>query len=313
MSKHIGANLEMTFEIGQLFSVHYFEYSKDFCFYGEQHDFWELVYVDKGEVTATADNREIILSQGNIIFHKPNEWHNIRANGKTAPNVAIVSFDCRSAAMDFFKHKVVKAGQEQKILISKIISEYTNAFSTPLNDIFTTSLEHKEASVVGSDQLIRQYLCELLIMLLRQSAPGAQLRSFTANNSSQMLNIIENYMMDHIAESMTIDSLVKYSGLNRMGVNRLFKSSYGISPIQHFIRMKIEVAKTHLREDNYNISQISELLGYSSVHYFSLQFKKITGMSPTEYSSSIKAMSPLDIAALEFNETRVPSPPLPKE
>ena len=51
-----------------------------------------------------------------------------------------------------------------------------------------------------------------------------------------------------------------------------------------------QLAKKYLREDNYNISQISEILGYSGIHYFSRQFKKVTGMSPTEYSISIKAM-----------------------
>ena len=99
---------------------------------------------------------------------------------------------------------------------------------------------------------------------------------------------------------VTIENLMKYSGLNRMGVNRLFKQNYGVSPIQYFIRLKIELAKKYIREDNYNISQVSEILGYSSVHYFSLQFKKTTGMSPTEYSTSIKAMSPLDSASQEF-------------
>ncbi len=300
MPDYKGHNLDNTLQIEKLFSVHYFEYSKDFKYYGENHNFWELVYVDKGEITATADAREITLSQGHVIFHKPNEWHNIRANGKIAPNVAIISFECHSSAMSFFCNRVMKAGQEHKSLISKIISEYTNAFSTPLGDIFTTSLEPKNSTIIGAEQLIKQYLCEFLILFLRQSAPGVQHRSFTVNSSNSTLNILENYMIDHIAEIMTIERLMKYSGLNRMGVNRLFKSNYGVSTIQYFIYLKIEIAKKYIREDNYNISQIAELLGYSSIHYFSLQFKKTTGMSPSEYSTSIKAMSPLDSASQEF-------------
>ena len=150
--KYIGFELENAIDIGKIYSVHYFEYSKDFIFHGEKHDFWEFVYVDKGEITATADDREIILSQGNVIFHQPDQWHNIRANGKIAPNVAIASFECNSPAMNFFKDKVMKVGQEQKILISKIISEYTNAFTTPLGDIFTSELTAKEESIIGSQQ-----------------------------------------------------------------------------------------------------------------------------------------------------------------
>lgn len=295
-----GVELESFIEIGKLYSVHYFEYGKDFRFNGEKHDFWEFVYVDKGEVTATAGNRDIVLQQGHVIFHKPNEWHNIRANGKIAPNVAIVSFGCDSEGMNFFKDRILKVGQEQKILISKIISEFTNSFSTQLGDINAASPERKAGSVVGAEQLIKQHICEFLLLFLRQSTAAVQHRSFTINNSNSILNIMVNYMLDHISGNVTIENLMKYSGLNRMGVNRIFKQNYAVSPIQYFIRLKIELAKKYIREDNYNISQVSELLGYSSVHYFSLQFKKTTGMSPTEYSTSIKAMSPLDSASQEF-------------
>ena len=42
-----------------------------------------------------------------------------------------------------------------------------------------------------------------------------------------------------------------------------------------------------------NFTQISDFLGYSSIHYFSRQFKKLSGMTPTEYATSIKAISEL--------------------
>ncbi len=298
--EYSGVELEDVIKIGKLYSVHYFEYGKDFRFKGEKHDFWEFVYVDKGEVTATAGERDIVLQQGNVIFHKPNEWHNIRANGKIAPNVAIVSFECDSKEMSFFEGKVLKVGQEQKILISKIISEFTNSFFTALGDIYAPKPERKAETVVGAEQMIKQHLSEFLLLFLRQNTIATQHRTFTVNNSNSILNIMENYMIDHITGNVTIENLMKYSGLNRMGVNRIFKQNYGVSPIQYFIKLKIELAKKYLREDNYNISQVSEILGYSSIHYFSLQFKKTTGMSPTEYSTSIKAMSPLDSASQEF-------------
>ena len=55
--------------------------------------------------------------------------------------------------------------------------------------------------------------------------------------------------------------------------------------------MKIETAKQLIRNEQMNFTQIAETLGYSSIHYFSRQFRKLTGMSPSEYASSIKARS----------------------
>ena len=58
-----------------------------------------------------------------------------------------------------------------------------------------------------------------------------------------------------------------------------------------FSRLKIAYARQLIRENQMNFTQISEFLGYSSIHYFSRQFKKISGMTPTEYITSIKALS----------------------
>ena len=56
-------------------------------------------------------------------------------------------------------------------------------------------------------------------------------------------------------------------------------------------RTAIAYARQLIRENQMNFTQISEFLGYSSIHYFSRQFKKISGMTPTEYITSIKALS----------------------
>ena len=55
--------------------------------------------------------------------------------------------------------------------------------------------------------------------------------------------------------------------------------------------MKIDAARQLIRSRRLNFSQIADALGYTSVHYFSRQFKKVTGMSPSEYSASIKLLS----------------------
>ncbi len=55
--------------------------------------------------------------------------------------------------------------------------------------------------------------------------------------------------------------------------------------------MKIDTAKELIRTERLNFTQISERLGYTSIHYFSRRFKKETGMTPSDYASSIKAMA----------------------
>ena len=132
--------------INKIYSVRYFEYDTEFKFVGESHPFWEMVYIDKGEAQITADTDTFTLSQGEVYFHKPNEWHNIVSN-KTAPSVVIITFECNSDAMSYFCNKKLNVGQKQKELISKIISEFTNCFDTPLNSVFCYKLSRRKTYV----------------------------------------------------------------------------------------------------------------------------------------------------------------------
>lgn len=290
MPEYTGTRLNDEIKISRLYTVHYFEYSKRFSFTGESHDFWELVYADKGDVTVFADDKSFVLEQGNVIFHKPNEWHNVRANGVDAANITIITFASPSKAMSFFENKILAVGQKQKELLSKIVSEYTNAFKTPLNDPYTTHLERRSNAAVASEQLIKLFLCEFLILFLRNNPSGRQRTVRSIHSSDATLNLLINYMEQNITKTVTLKELMEYSGTNRTAIENIFRENLGKGAVEYFLILKIELAKKYLREDNYNITQISEILGYSSIHYFSRQFKKITGMTPTEYLLSIKAM-----------------------
>lgn len=290
MPEYTGTRLNDEIKISRLYTVHYFEYSKRFSFTGESHDFWELVYADKGDVTVFADDKSFVLEQGNVIFHKPNEWHNVRANGVDAANITIITFASPSKAMSFFENKILSVGQKQKELLSKIVSEYTNAFKTPLNNPYTTHLERRSDAAVASEQLIKLFLCEFLILFLRNDPSGRQRTVRSIHSSDATLNLLINYMEQNITKTVTLKELMEYSGTNRTAIENIFRENLGKGAVEYFLILKIELAKKYLREDNYNITQISEILGYSSIHYFSRQFKKITGMTPTEYLLSIKAM-----------------------
>ena len=71
--------------IRRIYTVHYFEYMNDFYYAGESHDFWEFLFVDKGAICVTAGDEHLNLKKDEIVFHKPNEFHNLWANGQIAP------------------------------------------------------------------------------------------------------------------------------------------------------------------------------------------------------------------------------------
>lgn len=130
--------------INNIISIHYFEYMSDFYFRGESHDFWEFLCVDKGEIEVQADDTVHILKKGDIIFHKPMEFHNVKANGVIAPNLVVISFECHSPAMEFFQNKILRYGENEKKLLSSILAEAKQSFSSRLDDPSLLKLERKE-------------------------------------------------------------------------------------------------------------------------------------------------------------------------
>lgn len=60
----------------------------DFAFDGEMHDFWEMVYIASGKAGITADERVFTLNAGQLVFHKPMEFHRICSVGGAGPQGA---------------------------------------------------------------------------------------------------------------------------------------------------------------------------------------------------------------------------------
>lgn len=279
--------------IKNIVTIHYFEFAKDYVFEGERHNFWEFLYVDKGEVEVMADSQGFKLKQGEMIFHKPNEFHNIWANGKVAPNLIVITFECNNKAMNFFRNKIINISDYEKNLLAKIIREAKEAFSSPLNISSLTKLERNQNSLFGCEQLIKTYLEQLLISLIRQGASiKSESRLSTAakeRSEDDMIKKILAYMSENIANNLTFDDICKFSCMSSTNLKILFKERVGMGVIEFFKNLKIEKAKKMMREEHYNFTEIAEKLGYTSIHYFSRHFKRVTGMTPSEYASSVKA------------------------
>ena len=289
--------LEDSVTINRIISVHYFQYMSDFSFPGESHDFWELVCVDRGEIDALAGDRRLTLKKGNILFHKPNEFHNVLTNGKVSPSLVVIGFECHSPAIKSFEDQLMSVHDTEKELMAQIIVEARNTFSGRLDDPYQEELIfNSEPLTFGSAQLISHYLEQLMIHLYRRyfsySLPVRSSRFLAeASSGNDTYNRIVRYMEEHLGERMTIDRICRDNLVGRSQLQKLFRDTKGCGVIEFFSMMKIDTAKQMIRDNQLNFTQIADRLGYSSIHYFSRQFKQITTMTPSEYATSIRLLS----------------------
>ena len=138
------------------------------------------------------------------------------------------------------------------------------------------------------------YLEQLLIHMLRRyttQVPHCVRNIGDPSFESSACRRITRYLEDHICESLSLEAICHDNLIGRSQLQKIFREEYGCGVIDFFSHMKINFARQLIRENDMNFTQISEFLGYSSIHYFSRQFKKLCGMTPTEYALSIKAIS----------------------
>lgn len=281
--------LKTPIAIRNLITMFYFEFAKDYTFPGERHPFWELGYVDKGEVEVTADDKQVCLASGQIIFHKPDEFHSFIASRGTAPNIIVMTFDCHSRVMRRFEGLVMPLGDEERNLLSNIVKEAMRVFRYP----FTYPLARREGAPEEAEQLIRLYLETFMLKLLcKMDKPdtNARLRTLSHEREGQNLTMMTiRYMESHIADTLTLDEISRSLHVTKTKLKDEFKRHTGQSVMKYFASLKIERSKSCIREKSDTFTEIAESFGFGGVHHFSRAFKKVTGMTPTEYARSVKA------------------------
>ena len=186
------------FSVSKIVTIHYFEFNASFCSEREYHDFWEFVYVDKGVLMTEVSNREYVLSQGEYIFHKPNDRHRMQSYNGTSPNVFIISFVCRSPAMNIFPKQGDMLPVSLRKYIADIIGEARRSYHLPFNDSNMLELMPNEDELPGEQQLIQIRLEQFLIYLYRYIKASDEIASTTA------------LVSDIVTENEIVNQLIQY-------------------------------------------------------------------------------------------------------
>ena len=113
----------------------------------------------------------------------------------------------------------------------------------------------------------------------------------TANTQFKRLSIGRDYIADNYLETFSLTDAANSSFMSPFHFSRVFKETYGETPNEFLIRLRIEKAKEMLITENYSVSEICERVGYMSLGSFSSLFLKHVGMPPTSYRRTLWSLS----------------------
>lgn len=151
--------------------------------------------------------------------------------------------------------------------------------------------------------MILLYLEMFLITLIRehQEESGASIQHKSSPEEEERLSEILKYLEYHICEKLAVKDICNEFSMSRSAVQLLFHEQLNCGVIDYFNQMKIQRAKAIIRDGSMNLTEIAYFLSYSSLPYFSKQFRLATGMSPSAYASSIKGITDAVYEAEEQN------------
>lgn len=282
---YIKVPLANTVNVTKIVTILCYDLSPSYKNSGETHDFWEIVYADRGECNFRRGDRLCRLRAGEMVFHKPNEFHSIECDGESGASVFIITFECRSPSMRFFREKQIRIPDELRSLIKRLISESTENFYVSEYPLHT-----KENAPVGGQQLIRIYLEEMLIRLMRSEDKKSESGGLFTSQESLKNNLVHSiceYLTANLCRRVTLEELSERFHFGKSHLCDVFRKTMGDTILNYHIGLKISEAKRLLKGTKLNVSEIASSLGFESPEYFTRCFKKQTGVSPRAFRDQL--------------------------
>ncbi len=267
-------------------NMQYFEMPGGYISQPDCHPFCELIYVDSGEVAVESARFSGRLSKNELLIHSAGEVHSLLC--EAAPSIVIIGFECTSPHLSPFGAAPMPLSEELQRTLVEIIKEGRNVFLPPYDIPNRTDMQKRADFPFGADQLIRNLLeCFLLKLIREREVPvlGEDAQADEGRRAGEILRYLEN----NYREKITLEELCFLFGTNKTTLTKNFRHLTGKTVMEHLANLRLRSAKALLREGQHSITEIAELLNFSSVHYFTRFFRKHEKMTPSEYVRSLRA------------------------
>ncbi len=244
------------------------------CFDGELHESWEMVYIRRGEVDITADDRVYHLSEGALVFHKPMEFHQL-ATALPDTEFFVCSFVMTGQQMQYFKEKVF-------ILDSTLKEQFEHLIQSTVSMMDGT--EYKDVEDCKRDTPWQFYHCinQMEGVMLCLLAEATELAPSQETDSERLYTRLARELAENVYDNITISDLASRCAVSPSTVKKCFSQHAGCGVHKFFLRMKMRTAIRHLRE-GMSVGEVSDLFGFSNPNYFSSVFKREMGARPSDY------------------------------
>ena len=277
-------NLEgknMKFDTTSIIQVARYSYKKQIHVENHCHNFHHLIYITEGEGFLKIDGKHFHPLKNDFYVIQPGIYHEILSDDIHPLNTLEVKFLSKDSELMDCLGKLPLQFNNDNIGIQAMLEQV-------VEEALNKKVFHKE--------IITLHFLELLLCIIRENMShqmGNVVNNIDPiisedNYSNELVNKILKYIHRHYTEQLTLTELASEFNINSAYLCRIFSKKYNVSPMQYVNNLKMQKVKKLLASTERSITEISELVGFSSIHYLSRYFASKEKMTPQEYRKSAK-------------------------
>ncbi len=256
--------------IKNLYSAHNYKWENKFYFSGESHKYHEVVYILAGEVTISEEDRIYHLRQGELIVHEPYEFHRIATD--TGAHVLLFSFESEG----LFPGLIYEG-------FFRLTVEEQTAYCRLFDKIY--AFYHRADSI--DDYLSLEISSLLPSFLLSLSSAHCANQSSASSKSEKEYKLLAETMKGVVCENLSLEDIAAKTHISVSYAKYLFRRYAGVGAKRYYTALRLNEA-IRLLEEGESVTEVAAKLNFSSPEYFSLFFKKHTGLPPGRWRDKNK-------------------------
>lgn len=237
------------------------------------HDHTELFYIVGGKGQFLVHDQVFPVNASNLVIVNPNVTHTESSLNAQPLEYIVLGIEGVSLA-----DSDTSNGQFY------ILDHYE---SVEISGCLRNILREMEQKNTGYEDVCQAYMEILIIRLMRSISLTVQSEPHQSTGNRQCV-AARRYIDLHFKDTLTLEQLAEEVHMNKFYLSHAFKREYGISPINYMISRRIDESKYLLAETDLSLSQIAQMLGFSSPSYFSQVFHRTQSVSPKEFRQNLK-------------------------
>lgn len=225
------------------------------------HKNYEIIYVIKGKAVCSINNHTKTLEEGDFAFCLPNEVHSIKSIGDVNIWIGVFSEDF---IYEFKKYQWGKTGSDFSFRCSESLMNYLseNLIKAELSDVF----------------VIKSCLYALCSEYLRQIPLTEKKDKKTA-----IMSDVVDYVEKNYKKTLSLSSIAESLGYEYCYFSKIFNRIFSMSFNDYLNTYRFNEACAMLTNTNMPITEVSYESGFQSIRSFNNTFKKLAGVSPSNY------------------------------